>query len=113
MRLNTATVLYAILLPLASAKCYGDSPANTNQQYGKDNVSDVAKLLQGNIEGGVLRGQCVTDTNLGYQWYYSIRNIGKKAQTITKDKIIQYLNMELEGCGVHGGWRDHDWIQYK
>jgi hypothetical protein len=113
MRLDTATVLYAILLPLASAKCYSDSPDNTNVQYGKDLVPDVAKLLQGNLEGKVLRGQCMTDTQLGYQWYFSIRNTGKAPQMVTKDQLSEYFNMELNGCGKRGGWRDHGWIQYK
>jgi hypothetical protein len=113
MRFSTATVVYTILLPLVSTKCYNDSPANANKQFGVDNLETVATLLQGNFEGGEWRDKCLTNERLGYKWYFSVTNTGKTAQTLSKDTIKEYLNMELQGCGTRGGNREHNWIGYK
>jgi hypothetical protein len=113
MRFSTATVVYTILLPLVSAKCWKDSPPNANKQFGVDNVEGVAKLLQGNFEGGEWRDKCLTDDKLGYKLYFSITNTGTSAQTLDKATVLKYFKMEIDGCGTHGGKSSHNSIEYK
>jgi hypothetical protein len=113
MLFNTPIVLSAILLPLASATCYGDSPSNTNKQFALDNLKAAAIQIQGGLEPGQVRGKCVTDTNLGYTWYYSIRNVGKTGVAIGRDTIISHIQTEIQGCGRNGGFSEYDNVHYK
>lgn len=113
MLLANTAVLAAILLPLASAKCYNNGPVFVNKQFGLDNVYNTAIMLQGELQSGQVRGTCVTDKNGGYNWYFSVRNVGKSGQTLDKNKIDGYLRAEIHNCGLKGGYTKHDWIEYK
>lgn len=73
----------------------------------------MAMQLSGAIIPGGVHGQCVTDVHNGYQWYFSVRNVGKTGQTVTKETIEGYLRREIGGCGLKGGFSTVDRIQYK
>jgi hypothetical protein len=113
MRCSTITALCTLLLPFTSAKCYNDSPKNTNKQFGLDNVNNSAKLLQGFLDAGQVRGVCVTDSKGGYSWYFSVRNTGKTGQTHSKAEIESYLRIEIQGCNANGGYSTHGKTQFK
>lgn len=113
MHPNAVAAFVALLLPLASAKCYGDVPPNTNKQFAFDNIYNSATLLQGHLDAGQVRGVCVSDVNQGNHWYFSVRNVGKTGQTIKKDLIEKYLNDEVRVCNEGGGFSEYNYIHYK
>jgi hypothetical protein len=114
MYFQAVVAIYAVLLlPLASAKCYKDSPKNTNKQFAYDNIGNSATSLQGELDAGQVRGVCVTDSTQGNHWYFSIRNTGKNGQNVNKEDIDQYLRLEIDGCKENGGYSAHGYIEYK
>jgi hypothetical protein len=112
MHLNTIAAISAILVPFASASCFG-SGIEGNQQLALDNLQNVATMLQGALAGGQERPHCLTDSSTGSQWYFSVENKGKNYQTLTKDDIRTYLEQEVKGCGKKGGASTHGWVKYK
>lgn len=108
-----AVAAFCSLLPFTLAKCYKDTPPNTNPQFALDHVKDTAAFLQGSLVVGQVRGTCVSDTAAGNQWYFSVRNEKKTPIDVKKEVIEQYLRLEINGCSKNGGHRSHNSVEYK
>jgi hypothetical protein len=112
MHLKGLAALCALLLPLASAKCYSGGQTG-NQQLALSNLETVATALQGSLAQYQERIHCLTDSSVGTQWLFSVKNKGGKYVDTKKENIAKYLRNKVQGCSDYGGASSHNRIQYR
>jgi hypothetical protein len=98
-----------LLLPLATAKCYGKPVSSVNKQLVHNNIESVCKLMQGHFRAKQPRDSCITDSSSGTEWRMGVTCINKKMDgTLTLDACKAGIQQELDKCSQGGHHKKDD-----